>query len=472
MNDNKKLNAKQGLLEHLFVLLAKHRVAFKQERVFTRMVGLVMAELFDLGRHTITQLLLALGLVNDDWSAWYRFFSQGRFEEEKMAKVMLQEVVSEASGEAYFVTGIDGFPVPRCSQRMPGTSWLRGLKTARFQPGIQRIQRFLEGAWLAPLTNGYSRAIPLRCLPAFPPKAVVSAAGHCKEWEAGWQYLHWLRSGLDESGADDKPILALVDGTYDTIGFWAEKPARTIIVARTARNRCLYYLPEPGAHGNRKYGERAPAPYEWLRKRKGFERMTVLVRGREKSMRYRMIGPVVRETLAHIPLFLLVIGGGKRPSGSRRKTYKPCFFLISAVQQENGQWILPMPAEALLPWLWQRWELEVAHREMKSGLGLGQKQCWHPRSAISSVQWQLWLYGLLLLAGYRTWLVTGGPQPPGRWRKPVGRWSLTTLQRTFRTELWHCSDFQASWHRSGTNWLRKEPLLAALTNSVIAASSI
>lgn len=471
MNDNKKEDETPKLLEQLFSLLEKHRAVFKQERVYNRMVALVMGELFAFGRHTITQLLLCLGLTDTDWSPWYRLFSRGRFCEEKMAAVMLKEVVVEARAMPYFVTGIDGFPVPRCSQKMPGTSWLRGLKTAKFRPGIERIQRFVEGSWFAPVENGYSRAIPLRCLPAFPAKAVASAAGQCKEWEAGWQYLHWLRAGLDENGAAEQTILSLADGSYDTIGFWAEKPERTVLVVRTARNRHLSYLPAPDAHGNCKYGDQAPAPYEWLRKRKGFKQTTVQVRAQEKRMRYRLIGPVVRQGLPHIPLFLLVIGGGKRPPSSRRKNYKPCFFLISALRQAD-QWVLPLPIEELLLWLWQRWELEVAHREMKSGLGLGQKQCWHPQSAIATVQWQLWLYGLLVLVGYRAWGVTGGPQPPGRWRHRAGRWSWTTLTRAIRVELWHHIDFQASWHRSAANWLGKEQYLVALSNSVLAASTI
>jgi len=46
--------------------------------------------------------------------------------------------------------------------------------------------------------------------------------------------------------------------------------------------------------------------------------------------------------------------------------------------QSDNQWQLLLPVETLLAWLWQRWELEVAHREMRGGFGVGEKQCWHP----------------------------------------------------------------------------------------------
>ena len=369
------------------------------------------------------------------------------------------------------MTGFDGFQVPRSSRKMPGTSWLPALGTAPFKPGIRRAQRFVEGSWLTPLEKGFSRAIPLRCLPAFTAKAVQSSAPVRKEWEGGWRYLDWLRKKLDEMGRQEQRILALADATFDTIGMWTELPERVSLVVRTKRNRCLYWLPTPSTGPGRpaKYGEKAPTPAAWLRRLKGFSRKTVQVRGRPRPMRYRLEGPFVRDALPHRVLFLLVIGGGKRPTGSRRKRYKPSLYLVSAVEQD-GQWQLPLPLTELLPWLWQRWELEVAHREMKSGFGLGDKQCWHSHSAILSVQWSAWAYALLLLAGYRTWGLLGGPQPPGRWRTNSQRWSFNTLWRGYRAALWGRNEFQASWSPSMDNWLKKEPLLAAMNNAVIAAS--
>ena len=35
-----------------------------------------------------------------------------------------------------------------------------------------------------------------------------------------------------------------------------------------------------------------------------------------------------------------------------------------------GGWALPLSAPELLGWAWQRWEIEVCHRELKAGFGL------------------------------------------------------------------------------------------------------
>lgn len=472
MNNNKEVVENPVLMTELLHLIEKCESLYEQKRVFNRILALVMGELFAFGRHTITQLLLTLGLVDEDWSPWYRLFSHERFDEEETGSVMLGEMLAEVDETAPFVVGVDGFHVPRSSQTMPGTGWMKGLNTAKFKPGIQRGQRFVEGSWLTPIVDGYSRAIPLRCLSAFTVKSVPNEVEEPRtEVKAGLDILHWTRQKMDEAGRAEQLLLTLNDGSYDTLEFWGQLPENTVAAVRTARNRCLFHLPAADAHGNCKYGDKAPAPHVWLKKRKGFVYQEVMVRGHSRRMRYRLEGPFVRDGLPHVPVFLIVIGGGKRPTGSRRKQYKPCFFLVSAVLID-AVWSLPLPIADLLAWLWQRWELEVAHRQMKSGLGLGEKQCWNDRATVATVQWSVWVYGLMMLSGYRAWGTRPGDKPPGLWRGQPRRWSFNTLWRSFRTEMWQHSQFRATWTWSRDNWLEKETLWHSLFNSILASARV
>lgn len=472
MEDTKKEEEKPVLLGELLRLVEQCQGVYGQRRVYNRVLGLVMAEFFAFGRHTITQLLLMLGITEEDWSGWYRLFSAGRFDEEQTSGVMVKEMLKEVAETVPFVVGIDGFHVPKCSQTMPGTGWMRGLNTAKFKPGIQRGQRFVEGSWLTPLVNGFSRAIPLRCLSAFTAKA-VPCEGEAPRTEvgAGLAVLQWLRQQMDAAGRQAQTLLSLHDGSYDTLDFWGGLPARTVAMTRTARNRCLYALPAADAHGNCKYGEKAPAPHEWLKQRKGFQTQAVLVRGCERPMRYRVEGPYVRDSLPDVPLFLLVIGGGKRPPGSRRQRYEPCFFLVSAVRNDDD-YALPLPIADLLAWLWQRWELEVAHRQLKTGLGLGEKQCWNDKATVATIQWSVWLYALLMLTGYRIWGNDAGAKPPGLWRATPKRWSFNTCWRTLRAELWQHPLFRPTWAWSRDNWLASEPFWDNLFNAVLGSARL
>ncbi len=468
-----------SLLKNLFALLEAHRPAFSQQRIFLRALGLFLSEIFTFGRHTVTQGLLALGLTDADWSPWYRLFSLGRFQAEKAAAILLGQTLQHVPDDEPYIIGVDGVGVPRTGRKMPGTAWLPALFTAPFRRGLQRIQRFLDLAWLTPLEEGYSRAIPLLWLPAFTEKAVTAEEFILKEWEAALKALRWLREQLDGLGRAKQWILLLVDGSLEKgVEFWKGLPERVVVLGRTARNRVFYHLPPPEKEKKRGhpqwYGERSPSPAQWLRQREGWKKEMLTVRGRKIEVTYRVEGPFLREGLPHQPLFLIVVRGCDRKVGKGKKKRirrPPAFFVVSAVR-EGGEWVLPWSATFLLEWAWQRWELEVEHREVKSGLGLGEKQCWTLRSAVASVQWSAWVYGVLLLAGYRTWGLCRGPASPGRWWRGSRRWSLNTLLRGLRAAWWEEAKFRAVWPGISTNWVKKEGEMALLWNAVAGTARI
>lgn len=469
--DNTKSTPKKGLLEQLFELIEAHRPAFQQQRTHHRAVWLLLSELFTFARHTVTQGLLALGETESDWSAWYRLFSHKRIDYPELTRITLRETVKEAPAQQPYVVGVDGMLVPRHSQTMPGTSWWKALGTAPFKPGLARAQRFVHLSWLTPREAGYSRAIPMQMIAAFPEKAVAAEEKKRKDWEAGIEGLCWVRQELDKVGRKGQWILALVDGGFErTLEFWRQLPERTILLGRTARSRVLYELPGEyrGKGRPKSYGDRARKPSEWLKVSTGWTTIQVKVRGRAREMRYRVEGPYLREGLLDHPVFLIVVRGMDRRVGGRRVKRDPVFYLVSAIHQGN-QWVLPLPEEDLLSWAWQRWELEVAHREMKSGFGLGEKQCWNSRSAVRAVQWSAWVYALLLLAGYRTWGLQHGPATPARWWQGAGRWSFNTLWRAYRAALWGTGDFQAVCTLTPDKWQKKEAWLSAFLNASAAA---
>jgi hypothetical protein len=153
----------------------------------------------------------------------------------------------------------------------------------------------------------------------------------------------------------------------------------------------------------------------------------------------------------------------------RRRRRDPSFFLVSGVW-EDDQWRLPFSAEKLLFWAWQRWEVEVCHREMKSSFGLGEMQCWGALSTVMASRWQAWSYGVMVMAGIRAWGLGRGPlRPAGRWWGGSGRWSMGTLWRGYRLEMWGGEPFRALWKPTGGNYYEKEALLAGTGNAIIGS---
>jgi hypothetical protein len=238
-----------------------------------------------------------------------------------------------------------------------------------------------------------------------------------------------------------------------------------------ARNRALYALPvaQPARGRRRVYGDRLSRPDAWLHERRGWRRTTLTVRGRSIPITFRVEGPCLVKGAAAQPLFLLVVKGIDQRA-KRKRQRDPSFWRVSAVATDGG-WTLPWAATDLLAWAWQRWEIEVAHRELKAHCGLGEPQCWGARSAVFSVQWTAWAYAVVVLAGLRAWGLGRGPIPaPGRWWRGSGRWSLARLWHGYRQELWGETDFHPLWPVTPGNWCPMADWLAVRTNAALISS--
>jgi len=197
----------QQRLQNLRNLLNAHQPLFRQQRVFHRTIALCLAELLTLGRHTLTQALLTLGLTHEDGSAWYRLGSRKRFDPEAAAQCLFRETLAHVPPNAPYVLGIDGVCLYRTGRHIPGTAWTRAPNTAPFRRGLQRAQRFVNCAWRVPLEQGYSRAIPLEWVPAFSPKSVPAQTPPQKEWEAGLEALTRVREWLNAEGRSQQTLL-------------------------------------------------------------------------------------------------------------------------------------------------------------------------------------------------------------------------------------------------------------------------
>jgi DDE superfamily endonuclease len=480
MSEHSTAPADRPLLKELFALLGSHRSAFRQERTFLRMRALLLGHLLCFARRTITQALLALGLTDADWSAFYRLFGvAGRIDYGTLTRRFFTETLRHVPRSGPYVAVVDGVQLPRHSHKMPGSCWLRSPSSPPFMPGIHRAQRYMHlAAVLGANREGYARALPLRWEPSFTRKA-VEAEGFCpkKEWEAASEAIGWLRKCLDSAGRPLQRLLVVADGSYCVKDLFRALPEGVILLARCAKNRALYEPPGPWAHKNRLYGKRARRPSEWLQKgtgrAKGWRSREIVVRGRAVRLRHRVEGPYLLKGAPRRPVYLIVVKGVNQRAKSRRRR-EPTFFLVSAAPKEEGGggWSMPFSAEDLLFWAWQRWEVEVAHREMKTGFGLGEIQCFRSLSTVMAARWQAWAYGVMVLAGLRAWGSTKGPasvRPAGRWWGGSGRWSMGTLWRGYRCELWALEGFRALWTATGDDYPEKEALLVGMGNAVMGS---
>ena len=133
MKDTLETQITPVLLPELLQLLEGARDCFGQERVFRRALALSFAEFFTLGRHTITQLLRTLGAVEQDWTATYRLFSAGRFDEALAGQYLFKQTLQQVpETEPYLLTG-DAVHIYRTGTEVAGSSWVRAPNTAPFR---------------------------------------------------------------------------------------------------------------------------------------------------------------------------------------------------------------------------------------------------------------------------------------------------------------------------------------------------
>jgi hypothetical protein len=467
----KTMPQSESWVKAMLQLMEASRDGFGQGRVYLRAVLMALAEVMSFGSHHVTDLLRSVGLVEEDWTAWYRLLQKpSRMREERLGQALVAQTWGHRGEDGLYVVGIDNTSAPRNSLTMEGTSWLKCPRNPPWRVGIHRAQRFLNVSWLAPLEQGYSRAVPLRFLPCFPEKAVRQAHAAHIEPQTGAAALKWVREGVDAQDPSTA-LLCLADGSYDRPAFWTALPSNTTALVRTAKNRVLKQLPPPyGGRGRRrKYGERAPAPQDYLAQTGGWRAFSLTVRGQQRRMVARVEGPFLREKMPATPLMLLCVRGQTWRRAQRQRRRAPVFYLVNAVWRD-GRWQLPLPLETLLAWAWQRWELEVVHREVKSGLGLGDKQCFHPRAAVTSVQWSAWVYSLLTLTAYRQLGAATLVKRSTAWQRHPRRWTLQTVLDAFRRELTTHPDF--SWLRSASTsiWQKIEAHLLNLTSPSLRAA--
>jgi hypothetical protein len=461
-----------------FALVAAYRDTVRQERLFVRLVALAVACTLGLGRQTLTRWVVTLGAGAQDWTAWYRLFNRTRLHLATLQGTLLAQVLAAIPTTAPVVAVVvDATQLPRTSGKLPGCGITRALRGLRWPRGLTFAQRYVGISALLPRSAaGDSRAIPLKWL------LLRSAATRPlgdepvrTEAQGGRDLVGWVRRSIDAGHRAAQRLLVLGDGSYSTAPLLADLPAHVTVLARCARNRALFALPVYRATGRGRqprYGARGPTPQATLHHATAWQTVTVAVRGRTIPLTTVVTGPWLIEGAPFQPLALIVVRGIDRGRGVSRRQRDPQFFLVTLELTQEDEWALPLPLAELLAWAWQRWEVEVMHRELKSGFGLGQQQAFSDRGTASVVPWLVWLYALLILTGYRTWGLGPGSVPDlGRWYT-ARRWSIGRLRHGLRQELWQLGEFQPGWARSPDTWADITTWVQTRTTAVASAHPI
>lgn len=415
-------------------LLAEARPAFPQRRTFEHVRQLAFGFVAAWGRRTISRAICACNAQFDDWSASYRLFSRSPWEPNDLFQPVLKTCLIHTPKEQPFVIALDDTSLKKTSKRIPGVAYGRDPMSPPFNVNLRLGQRYIQASGILRPEGlkGAARAIPIRFHPAPPPakpgkKATEEALAAYKIAQKtenlsmkAVELIKGIRESVNQAESS-RAILLAVDGSYCNSTVLRNLPDNVEVVARARGDLKLFHPPSvdgPEKGRKRKYGAALPKPkdirtsddYPWLE-------TPIFGAGRVHSLRHKVVPNVLWRsgTLTKLLRLIIIAPLGYRPTKKSRMLYRDPAYLLTTD--------LTSPINTLIQAYFDRWEIEVNHRDEKSLLGVGQAQVWSQKAAFRVPQFQVAVYAMLLLASLEAY----GPKrtnkylPLPKWRKQEER---------------------------------------------------
>lgn len=419
---------------------------FRQQRTFHRATEVLVGLLCALGRRTVTKSLVFRGRTQCDWSADYRVFSRSPWQARDLFTGVLSSALRHVRPTGFVPVSLDDTSLKKTSRVIKAAQWLRDALSPAFHVNLRCGLRCLHAAITLPCYgDGYSgRAVSVGFELAPPVKKPGRKADPAEMAEykrlsklhnlstRACDLIRKLRADLDRVGCAARKMLMAVDGGYTNRTVLSNLPDRVDLIGRTRKDIALCRPAEAG--GARVYGERLPTP-EQIRQDDAvpYHSTTCHYGGQERVVRYKEIPRVLWRTGAkRRPLRLLIVAPTPYRSGKRRKLcYRDPAYLITTDLESS--------AKDLLQAYLDRWQIEPLHRDLKTGLGLGQAQVWSDDSVPRIHSAVVATYSMLILAALDVY----GPErtnafpplPAWRHRKKPRRPSQHDLVTMLRQEL-------------------------------------
>lgn len=432
--------------------------AFKQTRTFERVTRTLMALLASHGRSTLTNAITFQGREQQDWSADYKAFNRSEWSVRDLFHAVLAHGLKSLPAESPVVVAMDDTSLPKTGTRIPQARWCHDPLAPKFlEMQIRWGIRMIHAALIIP---DYQNHRPLAVSTAFEP---VPAAPKVKNAEAFTEaevadmeakkreaslttravdLIKDMRTTLDKAGHEGRQLLLVVDGSFTNGPVVRHLPRRTDLIGRIRKNARLY-APLACKDGKRIYGAALPTP-DAYRQDPAVPTRTGHFHygGALREVRYKEVSGVYWKdgTKGRLMRLIIVLPIPYKVPGRKKRGYNAPGFLLTTD--------LVSPAHGLIQAYLDRWQIEVLHRDLKNGLGVGQVQAFSHEANQKVHGAQVAAYSMLNLAGLNAFAkgrTAEFPELPA-WRKakPPMRPSQHDLITMLRNELARMRTFTAS----------------------------
>ena len=437
-----------NLLSYLLKQTTRWAFVFPQQRSLQRAIALAFGILCGVGRRTLTRAISFQGNTQKDWSADYKVFSRSVWQPRALFHPILDQAIQEQHLER-IVVSTDDTRVWRQGQHVPQTQWHRDPMGPPFQTNLRWGHRFLQASLVLPLylqdPESSPRSIPVR----FEMAPVVKKPGprateadrqeyrrQKKAHNLSVQFValtRELRARLNQTGHEPKRLFQVGDGSFCNRTVLAEDwESQNVTLVVRCRKDIVLCKRAPGK-GPRFYGKVKFTPQEVRRReaRARWQKGRIFHGGCYREVRYKELTKIYWQggSRRRVVRLLVVAPVGYRTSKHGRKYYRQPAYLLTTD--------LATPALVLLQAYFDRWGIEVNHRDEKEILGVGQAQVWNEQSVSKVPALLVAMYSWLLLAGLKCY----GPKrtevydPLPKWRRGAKRPSCLDLVTLLRQQL-------------------------------------
>jgi len=445
-----------SLLTALLAIVEDWREVFPQQRTFQRGVRQALGSLVCLGRRCLTRIIWTNGGQHRSWSAEYFLHSRSPWDAQGLFRPILKRALQHCPQRLVGVA-LDDTRLRKTGRSIPQAFYQRDPLSPPFHVNLVLGLRFLQASLLVPLHRNAAvgtRAVPIR----FEEVSRVKRPGKKATEELKKQYKEavkqknlsrsfvemglQLRKELDQAGGRNKLLVLAGDGSFCNRTCFAEIPERSVLLVR-ARKDAKLCLRAPTEDSRRFYALAKFTP-EQVRQddNRAWKTTKIFYGGKRRKIRYKEV-PVVywQRGAQQRPLRLIVIAPTPYRKSKSKKLYyrEPAYLLTSDLRSSLKQ---------LLQIYFDRWQIEVNHREEKDTLGVGQAQLWNatavPKQPVLSVA----AYSALLLASLLAFGADRGAAyaPLPKWRRSARRPSCLDLITLLRKEMTQQPTLLAPFH--------------------------
>jgi DDE superfamily endonuclease len=433
------------LLAKLLSLLEGWAPAFRQHRTHSRAIGLALGLLCGLGRRTITRAICFNNRQHQDWGADYKLFNRSRWDARALFGPLIRRAIAQYCPK-HIVIGLDDTGVKRSGKKVKTARWLRDPLSPPFHVNLIWGQRFLQASLLTPLyrLDGESspRGLPLR----FEEVSPVGKPGKraTKEQQAAYRQakktrnlstafvamVRELRQCFDRHGFQHKSVIAVGDGSFCNKTTFRQGFERTILITR-ARKDLRLCMPHQG-EGRRYYSKESFTPEKvYQNPRIPWKEVKIFHGGKYRRVRYKEVGQLLWQRGGGrrlLRLFVLAPTPYRKTKTGRRYYREKAYLLCD----DNK-----LAAKDLLQAYFDRWEIEINHRDEKTILGVGNAQVWADLSVPRVPALIVATYSLMLLSALETYGFkrTTAYEPLPKWRRAARRPSCQDLVALLRKQI-------------------------------------